>query len=70
MPWMYILECTDGSYYVGSTEDLECRQRQHQQGIGAKSTSRRLPVKLVYAGEYERISEAYAREKKIQIGAG
>jgi putative endonuclease len=66
MPWMYILECSDGSYYVGSTKDLEHRLWQHQQGIGAKYTSRRLPVKLVYAEEYERVAEAYAREKQVQ----
>jgi predicted GIY-YIG superfamily endonuclease len=63
---MYILECADGSYYVGSTQDLERRLWEHQQGSGAKYTSRRLPVKLVYTEEYERVSEAYAREKQVQ----
>jgi len=66
MAWMYILECADGSYYVGSTRNLEQRLTQHQQGLGAKYTSRRLPVKLVYSEEYERVSEAYAREKQVQ----
>ncbi|MGA7192919.1 MAG: GIY-YIG nuclease family protein [Anaerolineales bacterium] len=66
MAWMYILECSDGSYYVGSTRDLEGRLFQHQQGTGAKYTSRRLPVKLVYSEEYERVSDAYTREKQVQ----
>ena len=66
MAWMYILECADGSYYVGSTKNLEQRLFQHQEGIGAKYTSRRLPVKLVYSEEYSRVSEAYAREKQVQ----
>ena len=66
MAWMYILECADGSYYIGSTKDLEQRLVQHQQGLGAQYTSKRLPVKLVYCEEYERISEAYAREKQVQ----
>jgi putative endonuclease len=66
MAWMYILECSDGSYYVGSTKDLEGRLFQHQKGTGAKYTSRRLPVKLVYSEEYERVSDAYAREKQVQ----
>jgi putative endonuclease len=49
---MYILECADGSYYVGSTRDLERRISEHQRGSGAKYTSNRLPVKLVYGEEY------------------
>ena len=66
MAWMYILECSDGSYYVGSTKDLEYRLSEHQAGKGAKYTSRRLPVKLVYSEEYERVVDAYAREKQVQ----
>jgi predicted GIY-YIG superfamily endonuclease len=66
MAWMYILECSDGSYYVGSTKDLDFRLSEHQAGKGAKYTSRRLPVKLVYSEEYERVVDAYAREKQIQ----
>jgi putative endonuclease len=46
MAWMYILECSDGSYYVGSTKDLEYRLSEHQEGKGAKYTARRLPVKF------------------------
>ncbi|PKN91586.1 MAG: hypothetical protein CVU44_18565 [Chloroflexi bacterium HGW-Chloroflexi-6] len=63
---MYILECADGSYYVGSTKDIERRLWEHQSGLGAKYTSRRLPVKLVYSEEYERVSDAFYREKQIQ----
>ena len=66
MAWMYILECADGSYYVGSTKDIERRLWEHQSGLGAKYTSRRLPVKLVYSEEYERVSDAFYREKQIQ----
>lgn len=44
MAWMDILECADGSYYVGSTRNLERRISEHQQGLGAKYTSKRLPV--------------------------
>jgi putative endonuclease len=66
MPHMYILECADGSLYVGSTIDLERRLTQHQAGEGAGYTRRRLPVKLIYAEEYSRIDEAFAREKQVQ----
>ena len=66
MAWMYILECADRSYYVGSTNDLERRIWEHNEGIGAKYTARRRPVKLVYAAEFASLAEAYEREKQVQ----
>jgi putative endonuclease len=63
---MYILLCSDGSYYTGSTKDLNLRILQHQQGEGANHTRKRLPVKLVYFEEYDRVDEAFYREKQIQ----
>lgn len=64
--WMYILECSDGSYYTGSTYDIEVRIWQHQNGQGANHTKKRLPVKLVYFEAYQRIEDAYYREKQVQ----
>ncbi len=66
MAWMYILECCDDSYYVGSTKNLKRRIAQHQDGIGLNYTSKRLPVKLVYCEEYDRVDEAFYREKQVQ----
>lgn len=66
MPYMYILECADGSYYVGSTWDLERRLAQHSDGTGATYTKRRRPVRLVYSTWFERVDEAYAAEKQVQ----
>ncbi len=66
MAWMYILKCSDGSYYVGSTRNLDLRFSQHEQGKGSKYTSTRLPVQLVYYEEYDRVSDAYSREKQVQ----
>ncbi len=63
---MYILECADGSYYTGSTKYLKLRLEQHQLGKGAKHTSKRLPVKLVYFEEFHRIDYAFNREKQVQ----
>lgn len=40
--YMYILECSDKTYYTGSTKYLELRLEQHQSGIGANHTSKRL----------------------------
>lgn len=64
--WMYILECSDNSYYVGSTNDLELRISQHESGEGANHTKNRLPVKMVYYEVFDRIDEAFKREKQIQ----
>lgn len=66
MPFTYILECGDGSYYTGSTWDISKRFQDHQDGLGCKYTKNRLPVKLVYCEEYDRIEDAYYREKQIQ----
>ncbi|NOT04568.1 MAG: GIY-YIG nuclease family protein [Anaerolineales bacterium] len=66
MAWMYILECCDNSYYVGSTKNLGRRLSEHQEGLGARYTTRRLPVKLVYCEEYERVADAFYREKQVQ----
>ena len=62
MAYIYILECADGSYYTGSTTDLERRLWQHQQGEGANHTAKRLPVKLVFCEYYELVADAFERE--------
>lgn len=66
MPYMYILECVDGSFYTGSTWDLERRFWEHQNGLGARHTAKRLPVRLVHCEEYDRVDEAFRREKQVQ----
>jgi putative endonuclease len=64
--YMYILLCEDGSYYTGSTTNLDQRVVEHQNGEGANYTRERLPVKLVYFEVFDRIDEAFCREKQIQ----
>jgi putative endonuclease len=64
--YVYILECSDGSYYTGSTIDLDKRLIEHQKGLGANHTKKRLPVKLVYFEMFDRIDLAFYREKQIQ----
>lgn len=66
MPYMYILECSDGTYYVGSTWHVLERVEQHNNGLGSVYTKRRLPVRLVYSEEYPSIAEAFGREKQVQ----
>ncbi|WP_317046115.1 GIY-YIG nuclease family protein [Aquimarina sediminis] len=63
---MYILECSDGSYYTGSTKDIERRLIEHQNGEGANHTKKRLPVQLLYYEKYDRIDTAFYREKQVQ----
>ena len=64
--WTYILECSDGSFYVGSTTDLAARVFQHDQGLGAAYTKARLPVRLVWSAEFETVAEAFTFEKQVQ----
>ena len=64
--YVYILECADGSYYVGSTRDIDARVEQHASGAGARYTRARRPVRLVYHCEFESVAEAFAMEKRIQ----
>jgi putative endonuclease len=61
--WLYILECSDGSYYVGSTVDLDVRMAQHHDGEGCEYTAKRRPLRLVYCYEFESVREAYEREQ-------
>ncbi len=65
MAYVYIVVCSDGSYYAGSTRNLEARLWQHNQGLGGSYTSKRLPVRLVYACEFERIVDAWGVERRI-----
>jgi putative endonuclease len=66
MPYTYILECADGTYYVGSTFHLERRLGQHSAGEGAEYTRRRRPVSLVWTAEFPSVRDAYFLEKQIQ----
>lgn len=62
--YTYILQCSDGSYYVGSTSNLELRLKEHNDGQSSY-TSAHLPVKLVYKEEYDTLTEARHREMQL-----
>tara|TARA_R110001632_G_scaffold1883_4_gene8522 strand:- start:73545 stop:73835 length:291 start_codon:yes stop_codon:yes gene_type:complete len=64
--YVYILKCSDGTYYTGSTKDFVKRFNQHKNGNGANHTKKRLPVSLVFLEKFTRIDEAFNREKQIQ----
>lgn len=64
--YVYILECSDKTYYTGWTSDLERRVKTHNSRKGAKYTRGRTPVKLVYFEELENKSLAMKREYEIK----
>ncbi len=64
--YCYILKCVDGTFYTGWTTDPERRVKQHNKGVGAKYTSTRRPVKLVYLEERPNRTEAMKRELAIK----
>ncbi len=64
--FMYILQCSDRTYYTGSTKNISLRIQQHKEGLGSNYTSKRLPVKIVYIEIFKRIDVAFKREKQIQ----
>ena len=70
MTTVYILQCANGQYYVGSTNDLVKRISEHQLADeswyrGAKFTKAHLPVKLVYTEEYEDEYKGRMREQQL-----
>lgn len=66
MNYTYILECEDGSYYTGWTNDLEKRYEAHLHGTGAKYTKSHKPVRIAYYEEYEDKIDAMKREYAIK----
>ena len=67
--WVYILRCSDGSYYTGLTkqEEPEAREWEHNEGIYEDAyTSTRRPVKLVYAENFDLVVDAIATERRIK----
>jgi putative endonuclease len=63
---MYLLKCSDGTYYTGSTWSIEARVEEHNTGEGANYTRCRLPVELVYQEYFDSIKAAFEREKQVK----
>ena len=64
--FVYIVECSDGTYYTGYTTDVERRLEEHNDGRGAKYTRGRRPVELVHVEGYATQSAAQQREYTIK----
>ncbi len=63
---VYILRCSDGSYYTGHTEDLESRLAAHHRGFIKGYTVNRRPVRLVYSYEFADRADALEMERRIK----
>ena len=64
--FVYMLECSDGSYYVGHTDDLARRIAEHESGQIPGYTSTRLPVRLVWSQDFAARIEALESEVRIK----
>ena len=64
--YVYILKCSDDSYYIGYTENIEQRLLSHSKGRGARYTALRLPVVLVHSESYPSLSKARTREIQLK----
>ncbi len=63
---VYILECSDGTYYVGSTSDVASRVVAHNAGRGPRFTACRRPVQLVYTEGFDTLEGARRREIQLK----
>jgi putative endonuclease len=63
---VYIIECDDGSHYVGHTRNVPKRFDTHLRGDGSSHTKRHLPEKIVYVETFESEAEAIKRERQIK----
>ena len=64
--YVYMLECSDGSLYVGHTDDLATRLSAHRGRHYAGYTARRLPVHLIFSEPFNTRDEAFAAEGHIK----
>lgn len=66
--WVYIVECADGTYYTGIARDVQRRLMEHNgaNGKGARYTSARRPVRLMYEAAFESRSAALKAEIRIK----
>lgn len=64
--WLYLIECQDGTYYAGITNDLDARYQAHMLGKGARYTRSHPPLRLIGSRAYANRSEASRAEWEIK----
>ncbi len=67
LSFVYILKCSDGTYYTGVTSNLDKRLEKHHSGFYKDSyTYKRRPLELVFYAEFTDINIAFLKEKQIK----
>jgi len=64
--FVYLLRCADGSLYTGCARDPHAREKLHNKGRGARYTSSRRPVSLVYFEQCDSLGAALKREHQVK----
>ncbi|HEX7340365.1 MAG TPA: GIY-YIG nuclease family protein [Rhodanobacteraceae bacterium] len=64
--YLYILRCANDSPYIGHTDNIDERMRQHDAGTAGSYTARRHPLKLLHAEEFETRYAALVMERKLK----
>ncbi len=64
--WTYIIRCSDGSYYVGHTDDIDYRVAQHNDGKVGGYTSKRRPVTYLWSEQFPTRDEAFSAERRLK----
>jgi len=64
--YVYLLRCSNGTYYVGHTDDVARRLEEHNTGKGAEHTRKYRPVHLLYTEPFETEQDALRREMQIK----
>jgi len=68
--YIYIIECDNGSMYIGQTQDLQKRWDEHRRGVASEYTTRHKPIKIIHYEMYKTREEAVLREHDLKTGFG
>jgi putative endonuclease len=63
---LYIIECEDGTYYTGTTNNVERRWQEHLEGTGSDYTRKHRPKEIVFVKEYQSIDIAREVESRVK----
>ena len=66
MFWLYVLQCGDGTFYIGHTDNIDERMRQHECSTTDSYTAVRKPLSLLFVQEFETRYEALSMERKLK----
>ena len=64
--YVYVILCSDGSFYTGYTKNIETRIKLHENGKGARYTKMHKPQKIAYLEVFDSRAQAMKREKQIK----